>query len=203
VKSEYYFDLIESSAHTQLNESFNSIKARIASKSYAWRSSFAARTAITVLQFNKLFTWYLDVVNDLNIPYSQNEMMVLGQLLQATSDTKNSKKGKRQFKLNFIRKTKKNHSPSKLEQKQIKSSIHLKVPKIGDFSDELDDFASLQSSDSESELDEHNDPTSSLSGLSESALDEFPCDDELGIISKISLMSGEVFCLHFKRFANK
>ena len=53
---------------TQMNECFNSIKARYASKLLNWKSSFVGRVCMAVLQINNPYKWVNDLRRVLKLP---------------------------------------------------------------------------------------------------------------------------------------
>ena len=63
---------------TQSNESINSIKAKLANKNTCWHQSFKTRMALTILHKDSPYLYYIDLVNQLQVPkLSENSINIL------------------------------------------------------------------------------------------------------------------------------
>lgn len=60
------FDMVSPIYSTQSNESFNSIKIRLAPKNVSWKKSFPIRMYLAVLQKNNPFNYYYDLLKRLD-----------------------------------------------------------------------------------------------------------------------------------------
>jgi hypothetical protein len=127
--TEYYFDILDPDAQTQMNESVNTLRGRIASKSYAWRSSFVFRMCFAVLHTNNPYRYFLTLADhrDLELPDRDH----LESVFDKEAQLRTRKKGARK---------------NGLAVQQRGSSIlrpHLGPPVIGEVTGDHDDFSQM------------------------------------------------------------
>jgi hypothetical protein len=71
-KCDKYIDLSRPDLHTQTNESVHALKAQLAPKNLAWKSTIPARTALAILKWNEGDVAFLQVAEELNISVSED-----------------------------------------------------------------------------------------------------------------------------------
>jgi hypothetical protein len=82
-----YFDLPQASVRTQVNESPNSRRTRLASKNLAWADSWMARMSLTVLHFNDPYVSFADLVQKIGSDLPESYCQSLHELFVRSIET--------------------------------------------------------------------------------------------------------------------
>jgi hypothetical protein len=69
------FDLVQCDFSTQINECFHAMRAKFASKGISWKNSWAARTAVAILNFNEGPGWALRAFDELRDRFGWVDLM--------------------------------------------------------------------------------------------------------------------------------
>jgi hypothetical protein len=134
--TKYYFDILDPRAHTQMNESVNELKGRLAGKGYAWKSFFALRMSFVVRHMNDSFRYFVQFVEKRG-PVPPNRSRVEAFLDRARKARSRPRIGRR-FNYSFT---------SRLPSSDAK---HPESPILGTSTRDHDDFSQLQALDSDS-----------------------------------------------------
>jgi hypothetical protein len=97
-----YFDFMVEGAIAQGNELFKSQKARFASKKYAWRDSWAGRTASTVLDFNNPYCYFFNLLQNLHRRVSDDHRLALATIFASSVKEHRHRAGTRRFEPKVI-----------------------------------------------------------------------------------------------------
>ena len=75
-----YINLSHPLVNTQLNESINSLRAKLAPKCYSWKKSWVLRTMLTIIAWNEGTAGFLQLCDELGIEVDQKIMKYMEEL---------------------------------------------------------------------------------------------------------------------------
>jgi hypothetical protein len=125
----YYFDIVMRSRHTQLNESLNSKRERKAKKDIYFRTSWSARAALALVEYNEPIDYYNELMKYLEIRLEEKRMNVIKTFVDDLN-RRNKKKHVRESRI-------------RLKTKKSSQISHLKVPHLDDIRVVHDDFSQM------------------------------------------------------------